>query len=192
MVARVAAAGALVLAVAIVAVLLLSSGSSYTLRANFQDAGGLVTGDQVLMGPANVGTVNSIALTPNGLAQVTMSLDSSASPVPQGTIARVYENSLSGIANKYVVLEPGPKSAAPIPSGGLIPESDTRSFVSPRSGVRHARPAHPTGASKLHPWVRREHPGQGPPGQSDAPVLRAGALEHERRDGPAFAGRAHV
>jgi phospholipid/cholesterol/gamma-HCH transport system substrate-binding protein len=130
MVARVAAVGALVLAVAIVAVLLLSSGSSYTLRANFQDAGGLVSGDQVLMGPANVGTVNSIALTPNGLAQVTMSLGSSASPVPQGTIARVYENSLSGIANKYVVLEPGPKSAAPIPSGGLIPESDTRSFVS--------------------------------------------------------------
>ncbi len=59
-----------------------------------------------------------------------MSLDSGASPVPQGTIARVYENSLSGIANKYVVLEPGPRSAPSIPSGGLIPESDTRSFVS--------------------------------------------------------------
>jgi phospholipid/cholesterol/gamma-HCH transport system substrate-binding protein len=130
MVARVAAAGALIIAVGIVAVLLLSTSSPYTLHADFQDAGGLVSGDQVMMGPANVGTVTSITLTPNGAAQVTMSLDSSASPLPQGTIARVYQNSLSGIANKYVVLEPGSKAAAPIPTGGLIPESDTRSFVS--------------------------------------------------------------
>src|ERR1700693_4661954 len=100
-VARVVAAGALVIAVGGVAVLLLSSSSSYTLRADFQDAGGLVTGNQVLLGPANVGTVDSIALTPNGEAEVTMSLGSNASPMPQGTIARVYENSLSGIANKY-------------------------------------------------------------------------------------------
>jgi phospholipid/cholesterol/gamma-HCH transport system substrate-binding protein len=130
MAARVVAIGALVLAVVVVAVLLLSSGSSYTLRADFQDAGGLVSGNQVLMGPATVGTVQSIALTADGLAEVTMTLDSDASPVPQGTIARVYENSLSGSANRYVVLEPGPRSGPPIPSGGLIPLSDTRSFVS--------------------------------------------------------------
>jgi phospholipid/cholesterol/gamma-HCH transport system substrate-binding protein len=121
---------ALIIAVAVVAVILLSSGSTYMLRADFQDAGGLVGGDQVLMGPANVGTVQSIDLTSNGLAEVTMSLASGASPVPEGTMARVYENSLSGIANKYVVLEPGPKINPPIPSGGLIPLTNTRSFVS--------------------------------------------------------------
>ena len=130
MVARVAAACALIIAVAVVAVILLSSGSSYTLLADFQDAGGLVSGDQVLMGPSNVGTVQAIDLTPNGEARVTMNLASGASPVPEGTMARVYENSLSGIANKYVVLEPGPKGNLPIPSGGLIPVSHTRSFVS--------------------------------------------------------------
>jgi phospholipid/cholesterol/gamma-HCH transport system substrate-binding protein len=129
-VGRVAAVGALVVAVVVVAVLLLSSSSSYTLRANFQDAGGLVAGDQVMMGPAIVGTVNSITLTPDSLAQVSMNLGSNASPVPEGTIARVYENSLSGIANKYVVLEPAAKSNPPIPSGGLIPLQNTRSFVS--------------------------------------------------------------
>jgi phospholipid/cholesterol/gamma-HCH transport system substrate-binding protein len=59
-----------------------------------------------------------------------MSLDSNAAPVPEGTIARVYENSLSGSANRYVVLEPGSASAPAIPSGGVIPEVDTRSFVS--------------------------------------------------------------
>lgn len=127
---RVAATGALVIAIAAVAVVLLSSSSSYTLRADFQDAGGLVAGDQVLIGPSTVGTVNAISLTPTGQAEVTMGLASDVSPVPQGTIARVYENSLSGIANKYVVLEPGPRSAPPIPNGAVIPEADTHSFVS--------------------------------------------------------------
>ena len=129
MVARVAALGALAVAVVLVALVLLGSGSTYTLRADFQDAGQLVTGNQVLMGPATVGTVQSIGLTPNGAAEVTMSLDSNAAPVPQGTIARVYENSLSGIANKYVVLEPGPRNGPPIPNGGLIGEDHTQSFV---------------------------------------------------------------
>jgi phospholipid/cholesterol/gamma-HCH transport system substrate-binding protein len=114
----------------VVALLVLESGSSYTLRANFADAGGLVRGNLVLMGPATVGTVTSIGLTPNGQAQVTMSLNSDASPVPQGTIARVYENSLSGSANRYVVLEPPAGHGPPIPSGGVIPQADTRSFVS--------------------------------------------------------------
>jgi phospholipid/cholesterol/gamma-HCH transport system substrate-binding protein len=128
-VGRFAAVGALIVAVVVVAVILLSGGSSYTVRANFQDAGQLVAGNQVMIGPAIVGTVNSVTLTPDSLAQISMSLDSSASPIPEGTIARVYENSLSGIANKYVVLELGPKSNPPIPTGGLIPLENTRSFV---------------------------------------------------------------
>jgi phospholipid/cholesterol/gamma-HCH transport system substrate-binding protein len=128
-VGRVAAVGALIVAVVVVAAILLSGGSSYTVRADFRDAGGLVAGNQVMMGPAIVGTVNSVTLTPNSLAQVTMTLDPNASPVPEGTIARVYENSLSGIANKYVVLEPASRSNPPIPSGGLIPLENTHSFV---------------------------------------------------------------
>jgi phospholipid/cholesterol/gamma-HCH transport system substrate-binding protein len=122
----VALAGAVVL----VALIILTTGSTYTVRARFQDAGGLVTGNQVLIGPATVGSVKSIDLTPDGQAQIVIGLDSNAAPVHQGTVARVYENSLSGIANKYVVLEPGPTSAPSIPSGGLIGEDHTRSFVS--------------------------------------------------------------
>jgi phospholipid/cholesterol/gamma-HCH transport system substrate-binding protein len=84
----------------------------------------------VLIGPATVGRVDSVGLTADGKAEVTMTLDSDASPVPQGTIARVYQNSLSGSANRYVVLQPGPSNAPSISSGGVIPEIDTRSFVS--------------------------------------------------------------
>ena len=140
MVGRLAAVGALIVAVVVVAVILLSGGSSYMLRANFRDAGQLVAGNQVMMGPAIVGTVSSVTLTPDSLAQVTMSLDSSAAPIPEGTIARVYENSLSGIANKYVVLEPASKSNPPIPSGGLIPlETRAASSASTSCSTRSTR-----------------------------------------------------
>ncbi|HUZ30118.1 MAG TPA: MlaD family protein, partial [Solirubrobacteraceae bacterium] len=130
MVARAAAGGALLTAIVVLAVLLLTSGSSYTLRLNFQDAGGLVTGNLVFVGPASVGTVNSITLTPDGNAQVQVSLNSTASPLHVGTVARVFENSLSGNANRYVVLEPGPSQAPEIPSGGLIGLDHTQAYVS--------------------------------------------------------------
>jgi phospholipid/cholesterol/gamma-HCH transport system substrate-binding protein len=128
--ARVAAGGALVGAVVLVALLILSNSSTYTLRLDFQDAGGLVPGNDVMLGPAKVGSVNSIALTDNGLAQVVVGVDSGAAPLHQGTVARVYQNSLSGIANKYVVLEPGPSGAPPIPDDGLIGTDHTHSLVS--------------------------------------------------------------
>ena len=128
-IARVAAGGSLVLAVVLVAMVLFSGGSTYTLRANFLDAGGLVAGDDVLIGPARVGSVSSIDLTSNGQAQVVIGLDSSASPLHEGTLARIYENSLSGIANKYVVLEPGPDGAATLPDRGLITSNHTYSSV---------------------------------------------------------------
>jgi phospholipid/cholesterol/gamma-HCH transport system substrate-binding protein len=128
MIARVAAIASLAGAVVLVAFLLLGNGSDYTLRAEFQDAGGIVTGDDVLIGPAKVGSVKSIGLTPDGQAQVVMGLDSSVGELPQGTVARIYENSLSGIANKYVVLEPG-ASADPIPDNGVIRSDRTYSQV---------------------------------------------------------------
>jgi phospholipid/cholesterol/gamma-HCH transport system substrate-binding protein len=130
LIARAAALGAVVVAAVIVALLVVGSGPSYTLKLDFQNSGGLVSGNQVLIGPAIVGTVDSVTLTPNGEAEVTVSLDQDAAPMRQGTIARVYENSLSGIANRYVVLEPGPTNAPAIPSGGLIGEDHTYSFVS--------------------------------------------------------------
>jgi phospholipid/cholesterol/gamma-HCH transport system substrate-binding protein len=130
MIARVAAVAALLGAVVLVVLILFGGGSSYTLTADFQDAGGLVAGNLVMIGPAQVGAVQSIDLGPNGGAQVKFSVDSNAAPLHQGTVARIYENSLSGIANRYIVLEPGPPGAAGIHDGGVIGQSHTRSFVS--------------------------------------------------------------
>jgi phospholipid/cholesterol/gamma-HCH transport system substrate-binding protein len=126
---RIAASTALVMALVLVALVVLGAGGSYSLRAVFQDAGGLVSGDEVLIGPAQAGTVSSIGLTSNGEAAVTLSLDGSVAPLHQGTVARIYEDSLSGIASKYVELEPGSSSAPPIRDGGVIGEDHTYSTV---------------------------------------------------------------
>jgi phospholipid/cholesterol/gamma-HCH transport system substrate-binding protein len=108
---------------------LFSSGAGYIVRADFQDAGGLVPGDAVLIGPAQVGTVKSIALTSSGQAEVVLGVDASAAPLHVGTMARVYQNSLSGIANRYVTLQLGPGDAPKIASGGVITEDHTTSSV---------------------------------------------------------------
>jgi phospholipid/cholesterol/gamma-HCH transport system substrate-binding protein len=89
-----------------------------------------VTGDDVLIGPARVGSIQSIGLTPDGAASVVIGLHSDAAPMPQGTIAHIYENSLSGIASHYVVLQPGPSGAPSIRSGGTIGEDHAISEVS--------------------------------------------------------------
>jgi phospholipid/cholesterol/gamma-HCH transport system substrate-binding protein len=130
MIARVAAVAALVAAIVVVVLVVLGGSSAYTLRADFQDAGGLVTGDDVLMGPAKVGSIHAISLTRNGLAEITMGIDSGAAPLHEGTVARIYENSLSGIATRYVVLEPAPSDAPEIANGGTIGLDHTYSFVS--------------------------------------------------------------
>ncbi len=130
MIARAAALASLAAAIILVALVVLGNGGGYTVRADFQDASGLVTGDQVMIGPAIVGSVQSIGLASNGAAEIKLGVGSEAAPLHQGTIARIYQNSLSGIANKYVVLEPGPSSAPEIPSGGLIGEEYTHALVS--------------------------------------------------------------
>src|SRR5579875_1496613 len=94
--ARALALGALLLAVAVIAYVVLSNGSSYRVRLLFSDASGLVSGDQVMIGPSSVGSVQSIKLTDSGQAAVEISLDASAAPLYQGTVARIAENGLAG------------------------------------------------------------------------------------------------
>lgn len=130
MIARILAVGAIGVAVIVLAVLLLTGGNSYTLRLDFQDAGGIVAGNQVMIGPAVVGSVTGLSLTPNGEAQVQISLDSADSPLHVGTVAHMYENSLSGNANRYIALEPGPTQGPALASGSVIGENDTYSYVS--------------------------------------------------------------
>jgi phospholipid/cholesterol/gamma-HCH transport system substrate-binding protein len=127
---RVAAVAAVAVAIVAVAVILLSSGSSYMLRANFQNASQIVQGDLVEVAGNQVGTVSHIAITRDGLAQLSLSITNAAyQRIPQGTQALIREASLSGIANRYVNLTLGPASNPNIPNNGMIPASSTTSEV---------------------------------------------------------------
>jgi phospholipid/cholesterol/gamma-HCH transport system substrate-binding protein len=127
---RVAALGALALAVVVVGLVVLSSSSGYQVKAIFTDASQIVSGDQVEVAGNVVGSVSNIALTPGGQAELTLDINNSTyQPLHEGTHATVRQASLSGIANRYVDLSLGPATAAKIPSGGVIPSSQTTTAV---------------------------------------------------------------
>jgi phospholipid/cholesterol/gamma-HCH transport system substrate-binding protein len=129
-IARVAALSAVGVVLVAVVVILLTGGSSYHVKAVFVNASQIVTGDQVQVAGNPIGTVSDISLTPDGQAQLTLTIDDSKfRPLRQGTEATVRQASLSGIANRYVDLRVGPAGAASIPDGGAIGTRNTTSAV---------------------------------------------------------------
>ena len=128
--ARATAVAALVLAIAVVAIVVLGGGGGYELRAQFSNASQLVTGAQVHVAGRPVGTVNEIRLTENGLAEVVMEIsDEDAPPMRRGARAQIRTGGLAGVANRFVVLRPGPPGAPEIPDGGVIGLDRTRAMV---------------------------------------------------------------
>jgi phospholipid/cholesterol/gamma-HCH transport system substrate-binding protein len=124
---RLAAIGALVLVVIAILVLLLSGGgNSSHYRLLFETGGQLVKGNQVLIGGAPVGSVDNVALTDNGQAQVDISVDR---PLHEGSSAIVRATSLSGIANRYISIQPGPDNNPELKNDAIITEVDTTSPV---------------------------------------------------------------
>lgn len=127
---RVAATAAVLLVLVAAGLMIFSGGSSYTVSAVFENASQLLPGDLVQVSGIGVGTVSNITLTPTGQADVKMSISNSLyEPIHQGTLATIREVSLSGVANRYVDLTLGPQSAAIIPNGGRIAETNTTSEV---------------------------------------------------------------
>ena len=129
-IARVAALLAVLAAAVLAAVLLLGGGGGgYTVKARFQNASQLVKGNLVQVGGQAVGKVDGIDLTPDGQAEITMSIDKNYAPLRRGTQAIVRQASLSGVANRYVDLTMAPQSAPQIPDGGVIDQDATTSAV---------------------------------------------------------------
>ncbi len=127
---RVAAIAAVAVAVIAVAVIVLQGGSSYQVKAIFQNASQIVSGDLVEVSGNSIGSVSNISLTPNGQAELTLSINNGHyEPLRQGTLATIRQLSLSGIANRYVDLRLGPGTAPPIRNHGVIPTRDTTSAV---------------------------------------------------------------
>ena len=130
MIGRLAALAAVVVALVAVAVIVLSGGTTYQVRAVFANASQIVSGDLVEVSGSQIGTVSKIALTPDGMAQLTLDITNKAyDPLPSGTQATVRELSLSGIASRYVDLRMGASNAPKIADNGVIPASNTTSEV---------------------------------------------------------------
>jgi phospholipid/cholesterol/gamma-HCH transport system substrate-binding protein len=129
-VARAAGIGALALAVALVAWLLLlkgDGGTEYTLL--FQNAGQLVTDDDVQVGGRRVGAVKAIELTDDNQAAVRISVQEPYAPLREGTAAVIRLTSLSGVANRYVALTPAPGDAKQLPDGATLGGESTTDVV---------------------------------------------------------------
>jgi phospholipid/cholesterol/gamma-HCH transport system substrate-binding protein len=124
--ARIAGFGALILGVVLVAMVLFGGDSGVTYKLLFQTGGQLVPGNQVLVGGQPIGTVDSISLTDDAQAQVDITVDE---PLHEGTTATVRATSLSGIANRYISIAPGPNSSPEIPADSTLPADKTTSPV---------------------------------------------------------------
>ena len=120
-----------VVAAAVLAGLLLlgGGGGGYTVKARFQNASQLVKGNLVQVSGQQIGKVENIDLTPDGQAEITMSISDDHAPLRRGTRAIVRQASLSGIANRYVDLTLPADDAPRIPDGGVIGQDATTSAV---------------------------------------------------------------
>ena len=104
-----------------VAVILRGGDESYRLSLRMANASQLVRGDRVTIGGVSVGTVDRISLTADGQARVDLDIqDDDVAPLHRGTTATVRVPSLSGVANRYVALSPGPNSAPALPDGATL------------------------------------------------------------------------
>ena len=115
--ARIAGIGALIVAIVLAGYVLLSDEEGHDYDLLFETGGQLVTGNQVLVAGQPIGTVKDISLTEDAQAKVVINTDD---PLHEGTTAVIRATSLSGIANRYVSIAPGPDSEPELADGSTI------------------------------------------------------------------------
>src|SRR3954462_2533941 len=114
------AALAAIAVVAVVAVLVLKGSSKHEYTLVFQSAGQLVKDNDVQVGGRRIGRVAGIKLSDKNLAEVRVQVDEPYAPLHLGTTATIRSGSLSGVANRYIALSPGPNSAARLDDGATL------------------------------------------------------------------------
>jgi phospholipid/cholesterol/gamma-HCH transport system substrate-binding protein len=125
--ARIAVVAALGVAViALGYVLFFSGDGEHKYNLLFQNASQLVPDNQVLIGGQPVGTVESIDLTEDNLAKVVVSVEQE---LHVGTTATIRATSLSGVANHYVSISPGPNSNPALDEGAALGLASTTTPV---------------------------------------------------------------
>ncbi|MEZ5155423.1 MAG: MlaD family protein [Solirubrobacterales bacterium] len=116
----------MLVAFAIVVVLIFGGDGGYKYTMLFQTGGQLVPGNEVLTAGQRVGMVDSIDLTDDNQAAVEVTMDE---PLREGTTAVIRLTSLSGVANRYISVTPGPNNAPEIDPDSTISGEDTTTPV---------------------------------------------------------------
>ena len=124
--ARIAAIAALAIVVIALAVVLFGGSGSHKYKLIFQNAAQLVPDNQVLIGGQAVGSVENISLTDDNLAEIEVSVDQQ---LHEGTTAVIRATSLSGVANHYVSISPGPNSSPALDEGATLGLGSTTTEV---------------------------------------------------------------
>jgi phospholipid/cholesterol/gamma-HCH transport system substrate-binding protein len=124
--ARIAALTALAIAVIALAVVIFGGDGSHKYKLVFQNAAQLVPDNQVLIGGQPVGSVESIDLTDDNLAEIEVSVEQA---LHEGSTAVIRATSLSGVANHYVSISPGPNSNPALDDGATLDLGSTTTEV---------------------------------------------------------------
>jgi phospholipid/cholesterol/gamma-HCH transport system substrate-binding protein len=123
---RIAVIAVLAVAVLALAVVIFSGGGEHKYNLLFQNASQLVPDNQVLIGGQPVGSVESIELTDDNLAKVVVSV---SQELHEGSTATIRATSLSGVANHYVSISPGPNSNPPLAGDATLGLASTTTPV---------------------------------------------------------------
>ncbi len=123
---RVVTLGVLVCAIVLVASLIFGgeSGHKYTLK--FQNASQIVSGNLVMVGGHPIGSVNSVGLADDNMAEMEIEVDE---PLREGTSAIIRKSSLSSVHNHYIALTMGPDNAPELKEGEILGAGSTTTAV---------------------------------------------------------------
>jgi phospholipid/cholesterol/gamma-HCH transport system substrate-binding protein len=124
--ARIAALVALAIVVIALAVVLLGGDGGHKYKLVFQNAAQLVPDNQVLIGGQSVGSVESIDLTDDNLAEIEVNVEQE---LHEGSTAVIRATSLSGVANHYISISPGPNSGPALDDDATLDLGSTTTEV---------------------------------------------------------------
>jgi phospholipid/cholesterol/gamma-HCH transport system substrate-binding protein len=119
---------ALLLIAAVVAWLLLRS-KPHEYRLVFSSAGQLVKGDVVRVGGTGVGSVTKVGLSDDDQAQIDIKIKSSYGQLHQGSTATIRAEGLTGVASRYVDINPAPSFKPVIDDHSVIKGDKTTAIV---------------------------------------------------------------
>lgn len=184
--------GALAVIVVLAIVVVTGGGSGATYKLTFETAGQLVNDNSVTVGGRRVGKITDIRLTENNQAVVTVEIEEPYAPLHEGSSATIRATSLSGVANRYIALTPGPKGAPEIPVGSTLPVENTTTIVDLDQLFNTLDPKTTEGLTKLIRGFGTWYAGRGKDANRAAPylapALRAttGFVEDLNADQPAL------